>query len=63
MRKVALCLVTLTLGCAGSAPMGPVLPEASFVCDVASSVAGDICPQATGSLSLEVVVVTITPVP
>ncbi len=63
MRKLALWLVALTLGCVDPGPTGPLLPEASFVCDVAATIADDVCAQATGSITLEIFVVSVTPGP
>jgi hypothetical protein len=60
MKKLAMALVTLALGCVG--PIEPIPPVTSVVCDAAGSAAEE-CEQGTGSITLEVWVVTVTRVP
>ena len=62
MKRLALCLVTSALACADPGPMGPELPlEASVVCGI--ELMAGLCTEATGSVTLEILVVSVTPVP
>jgi hypothetical protein len=63
MKRLALCLVTAALACADSGPMAPAsLPQVSLACDLEVARAANTCPEA-GSVTLEILVVSVTPVP
>jgi len=59
MRKLAVVLTTLALGCADPGPLEPIPLAASLLCDL-GAISAEGCPQATGSITLEVRVVTVT---
>lgn len=62
MKRFALCLVTGALACAKAGPTGPEVPlEASVACAIEGT--ADRCPDGTGSITLEVLVVSVTPLP